>query len=186
MDWRHIRFLLNAAHACDLALLNVAVWTKSNAGMGSFYRSQHELIAVFKRQGEAYRNNIELGRHGRSRSNVWPYRGVNVFGPERHLLDEHPTVKPSAMVGDAIRDVTAPGEIVFDPFLGSGSTLIAAERTRRRCFGMEIEPKYVDLAIRRWEAETGQSAIRLSDGLSFNDAEQIVIAANLAQEKVKP
>ena len=173
MDWRHIRLLLNAGVANGLELLNLAVWVKSNPGMGSFYRSQHELIAVFKRPTEAHRNNIELGRHGRSRSNVWQYRGVNVFGPERHLLNAHPTVKPSAMVGDAIRDVTAPGEIIFDPFLGSGSTLIAAERTHRRCFGIEIEAKYVDLAVRRWQLETGRDAIRLADGVCFSDAEAL-------------
>ena len=179
MDWRHVRHLLNAGESRNFELINIVVWTKSNPGMGSFYRSQHELIVVFKRKGQSHRNNIELGRHGRSRSNVWPYRGVNVFGPERHLLDLHPTVKPSAMVADAIRDVTLPGEIVFDPFLGSGSTLIAAERTQRRCFGIEIEPKYVDLSIRRWQLETGQSAIRLADGVSFNDAEELSIKANL-------
>lgn len=171
MDWRHIRHLLDAAKVHDLELLNLAVWVKSNPGMGSFYRSQHELIAVFKRPGETHRNNVQLGRHGRSRSNVWEYRGVNVFGPERHLLDLHPTVKPSAMVADAIRDVTMPGEAVFDSFLGSGTTLIAAERTQRRCLGIEIEPKYVDLAVRRWQLATGRAAVRLSDGVSFPDAE---------------
>ena len=179
MDWRHVRHLLNAGESRNFELINIVVWTKSNPGMGSFYRSQHELIVVFKRKGQSHRNNIELGRHGRSRSNVWPYRGVNVFGPERHLLDLHPTVKPSAMVADAIRDVTLPGEIIFDPFLGSGTTLIAAERTHRRCLAIEIEPKYVDLSIRRWQLETGQSAIRLSDGVSFNDAEELAIKANL-------
>ena len=153
MDWRHVRHLLNAGETRNLELINIVVWTKSNPGMGSFYRSQHELIVVFKRKGQSHRNNIELGRHGRSRSNVWPYRGVNVFGPERHLLDLHPTVKPSAMVADVIRDVTLPGEIIFDPFLGSGTTLIAAERTHRRCLAIEIEPKYVDLSIRRWQLE---------------------------------
>lgn len=186
MDWRHIRHLLNAGQVCNLTLLNLAVWTKSNPGMGSFYRSQHKLIAVFIRQGECHRNNIELGRHGRSRSNGWPYRGVNVFGPERHLLDEHPTIKPSALVGDAIRDVTVPGEIIFDPFLGSGSTLIAAERTRRRCFGMDIEPKYVDLAIRRWQLETGVCAVRKADGVTFAEAEQLATMIVPAQGEVQP
>jgi DNA modification methylase len=186
MDWRHIRHLLNAGRTRNLELLNLVVWTKSNPGMGSFYRSQHELIAVFKRNGESHRNNIELGRHGRSRSNVWPYRGVNVFGPERHLLDEHPTVKPAAMVGDAIRDVTLPGEIVFDPFLGSGSTLIAAERTHRRCFGIEIEPKFVDLAVRRWQLETGRSAIRKSDGVSFSNAEALATKVDPVEGRVLP
>lgn len=181
MDWRHIRHLLNAGMACRLELLNLAVWAKSNAGMGSFYRSQHELVAVFKRAGEPHRNNVELGRHGRSRSNVWEYRGVNVFGPERHLLNEHPTVKPAALVGDAIRDVTLPSEIIFDPFFGSGTTLIAAERTRRSCIGLEIEPKYVDLGVRRWQLETGRAAVRVADGLSFAEAEELARQQGSAQ-----
>ena len=171
MDWRHIRHLLNAVEERALELVNVAVWVKSNAGMGGLYRSQHELVAVIKRRGEAHRNNVQLGRHGRSRSNVWQYRGVNVMGGERHLLDDHPTVKPSAMVADAIRDVTSPGDLVFDPFLGSGTTLIAAQRTGRACYGIEIAPKFVDLAIRRWEAETGRNAVLEADGTRFKDVE---------------
>ncbi len=185
VDWRHCRHLAAAGAACELELLNVCVWTKSNPGMGSFYRSQHELIFVFKLNGQPYRNNIELGRHGRSRSNVWPYRGVNVFGAERHLLESHPTPKPSAMIADAILDVTLPGEIVFDPFLGSGTTLIAAERTHRRCHAMEIEPKYVDLGIRRWQLETGLEAFRLSDGLSFAEAEKSAYPVNVADDQVQ-
>jgi DNA modification methylase len=181
MDWRHLRPLLNVGESRRFELLNLAVWAKSNAGMGSFYRSQHELVVVFKRQAERHRNNVELGRHGRSRSNVWEYRGVNVFGPERHLLNEHPTVKPAALVGDALRDVTLPGETVFDPFLGSGTTLIAAERTRRRCFGVEIEPRYVDLGIRRWQLETGRPAIREADGASFAEAEEVAARSSLVQ-----
>ncbi|MBZ9965008.1 DNA modification methylase [Mesorhizobium sp. BR1-1-2] len=171
MDWRHIADLVKAAEALGLELVNLAVWVKTNPGMGSFLRSQHELVAIFKRTGEKYRNNVELGKHGRSRSNVWQYRGVNVMGPERHLLSQHPTVKPSAMVADALRDSSKPGDIVFDPFLGSGTTLLAAERSRRICFGVEIEPRFVDLAIRRWQAETGLSAVRLSDGLGFDEAQ---------------
>lgn len=174
MDWRHMRHLLNATETSGLELLNVAVWVKTNAGMGSLYRSQHELICVLTRRGERHRNNIDLGRHGRSRSNVWQYRGVNVHGPERHLLDDHPTVKPSAMVADAIRDVTLPGELVFDPFLGSGTTLLAAQRTGRVCFGIEIAPRYVDLSLRRWQHETGRSAVREADGMTFADAEKQV------------
>jgi DNA modification methylase len=170
MDWRHISDLITAAEAHNLELVNLAVWVKTNPGMGSFYRSQHELVAIFKRAGEKHRNNVELGKHGRSRSNVWQYRGVNVMGPERHLLSEHPTVKPSAMVADAIRDATQPGDRVFDPFLGSGTTLLAAERCDRVCLGVEIEPRFVDLAIRRWQVETGLSAVRLSDGLTFDEA----------------
>lgn len=176
MDWRHIAALVIAAEACGLELVNLAVWVKTNPGMGSFLRSQHELVAIFKRAGEKHRNNVELGKHGRSRSNVWQYRGVNVLGPERHLLNEHPTVKPSAMVADALRDSSKAGDIVFDPFLGSGTTLLAAERSRRICFGVEIEPRFVDLAIRRWQTETGLSAVRLSDGLTFEKAQAALAA----------
>ncbi|WP_292619069.1 DNA methyltransferase [Mesorhizobium sp.] len=172
MDWRSIAALIDAGQSLGLELLNLAVWVKTNAGMGSFLRSQHELVAIFKRPGMSHRNNVELGKHGRSRSNVWHYRGVNVMGPERHLLAEHPTVKPSAMVADAIRDASIPGDIVFDPFLGSGTTLIAAERTRRICVGIEIEPTFVDLAIRRWRAETGKDAVRVGDGMPFDEAER--------------
>ncbi|RWD29879.1 MAG: hypothetical protein EOS34_27445 [Mesorhizobium sp.] len=171
MDWRHVADLVTAAEALNLELVNLAVWVKTNPGMGSFLRSQHELVAIFKRTGEKHRNNVELGKHGRSRSNVWQYRGVNVMGPERHLLGEHPTVKPSAMVADALRDSSKPGDIVFDPFLGSGTTLLAAERSDRICLGVEIEPRFIDLAIRRWQAETGLSAVRLSDGLTFDEAQ---------------
>ena len=168
MDWRGIMTLLQATQAVGFELLNLAVWVKTNPGMGSLYRSQHELVAVVKRPGSRHRNNVELGKNGRSRSNVWTYRGVNVMGPERHLLYEHPTVKPAALVGDALKDVTRAGDFVFDPFLGSGSTLIAAERTGRRCIGIEIAPKYVDLTIRRWQAETGGQAVRASDGMTFD------------------
>jgi len=180
MDWRSIAALINAGESLNLELINLAVWVKTNAGMGSFLRSQHELIAIFKRAGEPHRNNVQLGKHGRSRSNVWHYRGVNVMGPERHLLAEHPTVKPSAMVADAIRDTSLPGDIVFDPFLGSGTTLIAAERTHRACYGIEIEPTFVDLAIRRWQAETGRDAVRVSDGMAFGEAEIVSKAESRA------
>jgi DNA modification methylase len=180
IDWRHVWHLVEAARRGPTELLNIAVWVKTNGGQGSFYRSQHELICVFKRPGATHRNNIELGRHGRSRTNVWNYRGVNVLGPERYLLDSHPTVKPVAMVADAIRDVTQPGEIAFDNFLGSGTSLIAAERTKRVCYGVDIEPKYIDLAIRRWQVETGRDAVRLSDGVTFSDAEDLANQAAAA------
>ncbi|TIS05478.1 MAG: hypothetical protein E5X14_20045, partial [Mesorhizobium sp.] len=172
MDWRSIGVLIEVGESLGLELLNLAVWVKTNAGMGSFLRSQHELVAIFKRKGVSHRNNVELGKHGRSRSNVWQYRGVNVMGPERHLLGEHPTVKPSALVADALRDASMPGDIVFDPFLGSGTTLVAAERSHRVCYGIEIEPAFVDLAIRRWQAETGKDGVRVSDGMTFDEAER--------------
>jgi len=136
IDWRHTAELQAAARNIYGAALNLCVWTKTNGGMGSLYRSQHELVFVFRVGRKEHRNNVELGKHGRNRTNVWRYAGVNTFGTDR--LDElslHPTVKPVAMVADAIRDVTRHGEIVLDPFSGSGTTLIAAEKTGRcaRC-----------------------------------------------------
>src|SRR5947209_6510897 len=162
-------------------LKNVCVWIKDNAGMGSLYRSQHELVLVFKQRGGSHRNNVQLGQFGRNRSNVWRYPGVNSFArstAEGNLLALHPTVKPVGMVADAILDCTARGEIVLDAFLGSGTTLIAAERTGRRCYGLELDPAYVDRAIRRWQALTGGSARHAASGRSFDDLAREVEAAN--------
>ena len=159
MDWRHMREMLVAGHANYAELKNLCVWNKSNAGLGSFYRSKHELIFVWKRGVEPNINNFELGQHGRHRTNVWDYEGVNTFRADR--MDElklHPTVKPVALVADAIRDCSKRGGIVLDPFCGSGTILIAAEKTGRRAFVMEIDPAYVDVAIRRWQAFTGKAA----------------------------
>ena len=151
-------------------MLNLVVWVKSNAGQGSFYRSQHELIGVF-RVGEApHLNNIELGRHGRSRSNVWRYAGVNSFRAGR--MDElraHPTVKPVALVADAMKDCTRRRDIVLDTFCGSGTTLMAAERVGRRAYAMELEPRYVDVAIRRWQAFTRRDAVHMETGSTFDE-----------------
>ena len=140
--------------------------------MGSLYRSRHELIAVFRKPGGSHRNNVQLGKFGRNRTNVWNYPGANSFsrkGEEGNLLALHPTVKPVAMIADAILDCSAPGELVLDGFLGSGSTLIAAERTRRHCYGIEIDPEYVDVAIRRWQQVTGRQAIHAVSQKSFDD-----------------
>jgi DNA modification methylase len=129
--------------------------------MGSLYRSQHELVFVFKHGQGPHRNHVQLGRYGRNRSNVWSYPGVNTFsrnGGEGNLLALHPTVKPVGLVADALRDCSGRGEIVLDGFLGSGTTLIAAERTGRICRGLELDPLYVDTAIRRWQAMTGKRA----------------------------
>jgi DNA modification methylase len=172
MDWRHAREMLAAGEASFTELKNICVWAKPNAGMGSFYRSQHEFVFVFKSGRGSHRNNVELGRHGRHRSNVWNYPGANSFGratDEGHLLALHPTVKPVRLVADAILDCSARGDIVLDPFLGSGSTLIAAERTGRRCYGIEIDPLYVDTIIRRWQAYTGEVALRSGDNRSFDE-----------------
>jgi DNA modification methylase len=155
-------------------LKNLCVWAKDNAGMGSLYRSQHELIFVFKSGPDAHRNNVELGRFGRNRTNVWRYPGANTFARssgEGNLLALHPTVKPVAMIADAIMDCSARNDIILDAFLGSGSTLIAAERTGRRCFGIELDPIFVDVIVRRWQAFTGDIARHAEGGRSFNEIE---------------
>jgi DNA modification methylase len=172
MDWRHLEELLAAGRDAYHELKNLCVWIKDNGGMGSLYRSRHELVFVFKNGDARHRNNVQLGRFGRNRSNVWHYPGVNSFarcGEEGNLLALHPTVKPVAMVADAIRDCSARGDIVLDSFLGSGTTVVAAERTGRRCFGLELDPAYVDTIVRRWQALTGENAHHAASGRSFDD-----------------
>jgi DNA modification methylase len=169
MDWRHVGELIEAGDMAYGEMLNLAVWVKSNAGQGSFYRSQHELVGIFRVGEQAHLNNVELGRHGRSRSNVWHYAGINTFRAGR--LDElklHPTVKPVALVADAVKDCTRRGDIVLDIFCGSGTTILAAERVGRRAYTLEIEPRFVDVAIRRWQAFSGKDAICADTGLSFD------------------
>jgi DNA modification methylase len=170
MDWRHLSELIAAGRAVYPEVKNLCVWNKDNGGMGSLYRSKHELIFVFKNGRGAHINNIELGRHGRNRTNVWDYAGVNSFGQDR--LDElamHPTVKPVAMVADALLDCSLRDGIVFDCFGGSGTTLIAAEKTGRRGRLIELDPVYVDVTIRRFEKLTGKEAIHAESGLTFNE-----------------
>ena len=172
MDWRHMGELLSAGKQIYGKLLNLCVWAKDNAGMGSFYRSQHELIFVFRNGKGRYRNNIQLGQHGRNRTNIWNYPNVNTLsrqGDEGNLLALHPTVKPVALVADALLDCSARGEVILDSFLGSGSTLIAAERVGRICAGIEIDPLYVDVAIRRWQKHTGDHAIHAVSGKLFDE-----------------
>ncbi len=172
MDWRHMGEVLAAGTASYAELKNLCVWSKHNGGMGSFYRSQHELVFVYKHGQARHRNNVELGRHGRNRSNVWSYPGANTFGrgtEEGNLSALHPTVKPVLMVADAILDCTARGDIVLDPFLGSGTTLMAAERTGRSCYGLELDPLYVDVIIRRWQRHSGDKARHAGTGRSFDD-----------------
>lgn len=158
MDWRHVGHLQAAGDRVYSELLNLCVWNKSNGGMGSLYRSKHELVFVYKVGTARHFNAVELGRHGRNRTNVWEYASVNTGGARAAELKWHPTVKPVAMVVDAIQDVTRRGELVLDAFLGSGTTLIACERGGRRCRGVELDPTYIDIAIQRWEAMTGQEA----------------------------
>jgi len=156
MDWRHMDEVGSVGKSIYGELLNLCVWNKSNAGMGSLYRSKHELVFVFRVGTAPHFNAVELGRHGRNRTNVWDYLSVNsLAGSRREDLALHPTVKPTALVADAIQDVTRRGELVLDTFLGSGTTLIAAERSGRRFRGLDIDPAYVDVALDRWAAMTG-------------------------------
>jgi DNA modification methylase len=174
MDWRHAGEILAAGKRSYDTLLNLCVWTKDNGGMGSLYRSQHEFVFVFRNGGKSHRNNIQLGKYGRNRTNVWRYPGVNTLsrsGDEGNLLALHPTVKPVAMVADAILDCSAPGEIVLDSFAGAGSTLIAAERVGRTCYALEIDPVYVDTIIRRWEKQTGNKAVHAGSSKTFGEGE---------------
>jgi DNA modification methylase len=171
IDWRHVAQLLNSGAATFSELKNLCVWVKPNAGMGSLYRSQHELVVVFKNGRGRHRNNVELGHHGRNRTNVWQYASVHDFGrpgEEGHIAGTHPTIKPVQMIADALLDSSGRGDIVLDPFLGSGSTLIAAERVGRLCRGIELDPLYVDTAIRRWQRHTGQSAVHANTGKTFD------------------
>ncbi len=170
MDWRHLGELHAAGEEIFGPLQNLVVWNKTNAGQGSFYRSQHELIFVYKNGDAPHLNNIELGRHGRNRSNVWTYAGVNTFREGR--LDElsiHPTVKPIALVADAIKDCSRRDDVILDPFMGSGTTLLAAERVGRRAYGVEIDPLYVDAAIRRWQDFTKRDAVLRATGQTFDE-----------------
>jgi DNA modification methylase len=177
MDWRHIRELLAASRHLYSELKNLCVWVKDNGGMGSLYRSQHELVFVFKNGNEVHSNNVQLGRFGRYRTNVWHYPGMNSFSrstEEGNLLELHPTVKPVWLIADALLDCSKRGNIVLDPFLGSGTTVIAAERTGRICYGMEIDPLYVDTIVRRWQRFTKLSATHAISGKSFAELEKEV------------
>ncbi len=170
MDWRHVGALIEVGRDLYGDMLNIVAWVKSNAGQGSFYRSQHEFIGVFRVGDEPHRNNVELGRFGRNRSNVWTYAGVNTFGKGRmEALAAHPTVKPVALVADALLDCTARGDVVLDQFVGSGTTILAAEKVARVAVGIEYEPRYVDVAILRWQRVTKLEAILAGDGRSFED-----------------
>lgn len=175
MDWRQIDILLDAGRASDLHRINMAVWNKGSGGMGGLYRSAHELVAVFCTEKSPATNNVVLGAHGRDRTNVWTYSGANRAGSSASkALADHPTPKPVELVVDAILDVTHPGDLVLDPFIGSGTTIIAGEQCDRRVCGIELDPKYVDRTIQRWEKYTGEEAIHVESGLTF---------AELAQER---
>lgn len=170
MDWRHIGEVMQASAGIYAEFKNLCVWAKTNAGMGSLYRSQHELVFVFKNGTEPHINNVELGRHGRYRTNIWSYAGANSFGKTRdEELSMHPTVKPVALVADAIMDCSRRGGIVLDTFAGSGTTLIAAEKTGRRGYGVELDVHYVDTIIKRFKSVYGLEAIHEKTGLGFDE-----------------
>ncbi len=178
IDWRHVMEMTVAGRACDMPLYTICVWTKTNGGMGGIYRNAHELVCVFRAGTETPRDNVELGRHGRNRTNVWTYPGMSSFGKERDtLLGSHPTVKPVAMIADALRDVTKRGDVVLDTFLGSGSTLMAAQETGRVCCGVELDPLYVDVAIRRWQNATGREAVLAGTGEPFSSVAQRLLTS---------
>ena len=170
MDWRHMREMLAAGDAHYSELKNVCIWNKTNGGMGTFYRSKHEMVFVWKNGSAPHLNTFELGQYGRTRTNVWDYEGVNTMRAGR--MDElamHPTVKPVAMVAEAIKDCSRRGSLVLDPFCGSGTILIAAEKTGRRARAIELDPRYVDVAIRRWEQYSGKSAGLAPMGETFEE-----------------
>jgi DNA modification methylase len=181
MDWRHCPEIMAAGAAAYTELKNICVWAKNNGGMGSLYRSQHEFVFVFKSGTAPHINNVELGKHGRYRTNVWSYAGVNSFGGDRSDLALHPTVKPVAMVADAIRDCSHRKGIVLDAFVGSGTTLLAAEKTGRRGYGIEIDPAYCDVTIRRMRAVCGLEAVLETTGQGFEE-----VAAERAAETEEP
>jgi ParB-like chromosome segregation protein Spo0J len=168
MDWRHQQELLQAAQPAFGPPKQMCVWVKDNAGMGSFYRSQHELVYAFKNGSAPHINNFELGQGGRYRTNVWEYPGIN-SGHGRKLLKLHPTVKPAAMITDAIRDCSHRDGLILDPFAGSGTVLVAAERTGRRARAIELDPQYVDVGIRRWQRVSGQQAVLAATGQTWEE-----------------
>lgn len=177
MDWRHAPELIAAGKASYAEWKNLCVWAKSAGGMGTFYRSQHELVFVFKSGTGKHQNHFELGQHGRHRTNVWSYPSVMHLKEEdgdkggKEALQLHPTIKPVAMIEDALKDCSKRGEIVLDPFLGSGSTLIAAEKTERVCHGIELSPRYVDVAITRWQQWTGKDAVHAETGATYAETQ---------------
>ena len=171
---------LAAGRATTLTLKNLCVWVKTNAGMGTFYRSQHELIAAFKLGDGPHINSFELGQHGRRRTNVWTYPGFNAFGAARDAaLAMHPTVKPVALIADAIKDCSKRNGLILDPFLGSGTTVLAAEITGRRAAGLELDPRYVDCAVRRWQRATGKVGQLAATGQSY----EAIAAARAGEAK---
>jgi DNA modification methylase len=173
MDWRHMAEMMTAGNAVYSELKNVCIWVKTNGGTGAFYRSRHEMIFIWKSGVAAHINNFERGQHGRSRTNIWEYAGISSARAGRlEELAMHPTVKPVALVADAIKDCSKRNSIVLDPFVGSGTTVIAAERTGRRARAIEIDPAYVDVAVKRWQTFTGKSATLAATGQTYKEVEE--------------
>ncbi len=173
MDWRHMGEVMAAADGVYSGLQNLCVWNKNNGGMGSLYRSKHELVFVYKAGTGPHVNTIELGKNGRYRTNVWDYAGINTWRAGRDAdLEMHPTVKPTALVIDAIKDCSRRGDIVLDAFSGSGTTIIAAHKSGRRARAIELDPLYIDVAIRRWQTFTGQAATMAITGETFAEVEE--------------
>ncbi len=177
MDWRHLGELIAASKDVFSELKNVCVWNKNNGGMGTFYRSKHEMVLVFKKGSAPHVNNFGLGEGGRYRTNVWDYPGVSSVGEGRaEALEMHPTVKPVALVADALRDCSKRGQIVLDPFAGSGTTLIAAETCGRIARVMELDPAYCDIIVQRYSRFTGKPAVLRATGETFDDVRERVMA----------
>ena len=186
MDWRHMGDVIEASPQHYAELKNLCVWTKTNGGMGSLYRSQHELIFVFKNGTAKHINNVELGRFGRNRTNVWEYAGANAFGQTRDAdLAMHPTVKPLALVSDAILDCSKRGGVILDNFAGSGTTLLAAERTGRIGAGIEIDPHYVDVTLQRFKEQFDLDAFHADLNLSFENVRALRSAKGGQHEKAQ-
>lgn len=168
MDWRHAEHVLRAARSANLTVVTIVVWSKTNGGMGGLYRSSHEFVFVLKKGTRTIHNNVQLGKHGRDRTNVWVYPGANSRGSSANSeLKNHPTPKPVELISDALLDVTARGDIIIDPFLGSGTSIIAAEKTGRIVYGMELDPRYVDLIIHRFETYTKIEAVHAETNVTF-------------------
>ncbi len=184
MDWRHLPEIIEAGKASYAAMLNMCVWVKNQAGMGSLYRSQHELALIYRNGNTQHLNNVQLGRFGRYRTNVWQFGGIQTMrhGEEGDLLKVHPTVKPVQMIADAILDCSKPRDIVLDCFLGSGTALLAAERVGRLCYGMELDPHYVDSAILRWQQMTGRDAIDAVTGQTYTERLKAFELASVKKE----
>ena len=176
IDWRHQRELMDAGDAAYTELKNLCIWAKTNGGQGSMYRSAHELVYVYKSGNAPHQNHINLGANGRYRTNVWTYAGANTFakkGEERDLLQLHPTVKPVRLIADILLDASSPRDIVLDAFAGSGTIFLAAERTGRIGYGIEIDLQYCDVAVRRWERKTGRSARHATLPLTFSEVQEM-------------